>query len=321
MSWPVDLATSVPAESGAYGEPPAGFRLPEPTRLGAVHLQIASLPRSLSYYEEVIGLRLVDRGDAHATLAAQGDTAGLVVLHELPNARPMVPRGRLGLYHFAILVPERAALGRFVQHVATLGVRVGSADHLVSEALYLQDPDGLGIEVYADRPRETWKRVGRELAMASDPIDAASLVKAAGDAPWVGMPSGTRIGHVHLHVGDLAAASRFYADALGFDRMVWQYPGALFLGAGGYHHHLGTNTWAGTTAVPPTAEDARLHEWTIELPDSSDVQRATASLQSSGFDPAHADGETVVRDPWGTAVRIRTTIDPLRRAVPRAATS
>ncbi|HYW32216.1 MAG TPA: VOC family protein [Gemmatimonas sp.] len=321
MSWPVDHAISVPAEPGTYGEPPSGFRLPASTRLGAVHLQISSLARSLAYYEAVVGLRLVERGEAHATLAAQGGTAPLVVLHELPGARAMMSRGRLGLYHFALLLPERAALGRFIRHLAARRERAGSADHLVSEALYLQDPDGLGIEVYADRPRDTWKRAGRELMMASDPIDAASLVTEAGDAPWVGLPSGTRIGHLHLHVGDLDTASRFFSDALGFDRMVWQYPGALFLGAGGYHHHLGTNTWAGTSAVPPTGEDARLREWTIELSDDAEVQLATASLQAGGFDPVHADGQTLVRDPWGTAVRIRTSADPLRRAVPRAATS
>ncbi|MES2524792.1 MAG: VOC family protein [Gemmatimonadota bacterium] len=321
MTWPFDPSSATPAEPGSYGEPPTGYRLPQSTRLGAVHLQIASLARSLPYYEEILGLRLVERGEAHATLAAQGDTTALVVLHELPDARPMVPRGRLGLYHFAILLPDRPALGRFVQHLAAREVRAGAADHLVSEAFYLQDPDGLGIEVYVDRPREKWTRTGRELMMASDPIDAASLVQAAGDTAWAGMPAGTRIGHVHLHVGDLTAAARFFSDALGFDRMVWHYPGALFLGAGGYHHHLGTNTWAGATAVPPTAEDARLREWTIELPDAASVQDATASLQSAGFDAVHADGETLVRDPWGTAVRLRTMIDPLRQAVPRAATS
>jgi catechol 2,3-dioxygenase len=185
-------------------------------------------------------------------------------------------------------------------------VRAGAGDHLVSEAFYLTDPDGLGVEVYADRPRATWRRVGRELMMATDPVDVAGLVRDAGDAPWAGMPAGTTVGHMHLHVGDLEAGARFYADALGFDRMVWRYPGALFLGAGGYHHHLGTNTWAGPAARPPGADDARLLEWTVTLPTAADVAAAAASLAAAGHDAAaRPDGSVVAADPWGTAVRLR----------------
>ena len=178
----------------------------------------------------------------------------------------------------------------------------------MSEALYLRDPDNLGIEVYADRPRDTWQRTGRELMMAADPIDAAGLMQAAGDTPWAGMPPGTTIGHVHLHVGDLEAASDFFSETLGFDRTVWRYPGALFLGAGGYHHHLGTNTWAGTDATPPHDDDARLLEWTIEVPDEASL----ASLEDSigrGGSAAERDAsngsELVTRDPWGTHIRVR----------------
>ena len=316
-----DADESAPAAAGTYGEAPPGYRLPDGTRLGPVHLQVASLARSLAYYEGMLGLRMIERGDAHATLAAQADSRILVVLHEQPGARPMVPRGRLGLYHFAILVPDRASLGRFAVHLGEQRVRAGSADHLVSEAFYLTDPDGLGIEVYVDRPRALWKRVGRELMMASDPIDMAGLVEAGGGAPWAGMPAGTVIGHVHLHVGDIEAAGRFFADGLGFDRMLWHYPGALFLGAGGYHHHLGTNTWAGPSAMPPVMEDARLREWTIDLPDGASLEGATRSLREAGHDVEESNGETLVRDPWGTAVRLRVGIDPLRHAVPRAVTS
>src|SRR5205085_6381729 len=146
---------------------------------------------------------------AVAVLAAHGDEAPLVVLEERTGVRPAPRRGRLGLYHFAILLPDRASLGRFMLHLGELGVRAGASDHLVSEAFYLQDPDNLGIEVYADRPRDTWRRVGRELMMATDPIDAAGLAQAAGGAPWRGMPAGTTMGHVHLHVGDIDTGSAF----------------------------------------------------------------------------------------------------------------
>ena len=293
-----------PATPGSYGEAPAGFRLPDATRLGPVRLQISDLARALAYYETVLGLRTLERGPDRALLAAHGDDAPLLELRARPGARPRAPRGGLGLYHFAILLPDRAALGRFVRHVAELGVRAGAGDHLVSEAFYLQDPDGLGIEVYADRPRETWRRVDRQLMMATDPVDVADLVRAAGDAPWTGMPDGTVMGHVHLHVGDLAQARAFYSEVLGFDRIVWRYPGALFLGAGGYHHHLGTNSWAGPDAQPAADGDARLLEWTVVLPDAVSVDAAAASLAAGGF-PAERDGtDLVTRDPWGTQLRV-----------------
>jgi len=299
-----------PATPGSYGEAPRGFRLPEATQLGPVRLQIADLARSLAYYQDVLGLRLVHRGGADAVLAAHGDDRPLVELHEHAGARPMTQRGRLGLYHFAVLLPDRASLGRFVRHLAASGVRAGAGDHLVSEAFYLQDPDGLGIEVYADRPRSTWRRVGRELMMATDPVDVDGLVRAAGAEPWRGMPAGTVIGHVHLHVGDVARASAFYHDALGLDRTVWSYPGALFLGAGGYHHHLGTNTWAGSGARPPAPDDARLLQWTLELPDTASVEAAARSLAAAGHaaergGDARDAADVVTHDPWGTAVRLR----------------
>ena len=299
-----------PATPGSYGEAPRGFRLPGSTHLGPVRLQVADLARSLAYYQDVLGLRVVHRGATDAVLAAHGDDRPLVELRGHAGARPMTQRGRLGLYHFAVLLPDRASLGRFVRHLAASGVRAGAGDHLVSEAFYLQDPDGLGIEVYADRPRDTWRRVGRELMMATDPVDVDGLVRDAGTAPWTGLPGGTVIGHVHLHVGDIARASAFYHDALGLDRTVWSYPGALFLGAGGYHHHLGTNTWAGSGARPPAPDDAQLLQWTIELPDAASVDAAARSLAAGGHmvergGDAPGAPEVLSRDPWGTQVRLR----------------
>lgn len=297
------------ATPGSYGEAPPGFRLPEETSLGPVHLQIADLTRSLAFYEQVLGLLAIERGESHAVLGAQGGDAALVVLREHTTARPAPRRGRLGLYHFAILLPDRSSLGRFVRHLGEINVRAGSADHLVSEAVYLEDPDNLGIEVYADRPRQSWRRVRRELMMATDPIDTAGLLLAAGARPWEGMPAGTVIGHVHLHVGNIERAAAFFSDAIGFDRMVWHYPGALFLGAGGYHHHLGTNTWAGEHATPPGETDARLLEWTVVVPDDASVERIAASLEAAGFAANRATNaggarQLVTRDPWGTQLRI-----------------
>lgn len=286
-----------------YGIAPPAYRLPAGARPGAVMLQVADLGRSVDFYQAVLGLRVLQDGAHSARLGPQEDGEVLVELRELPGATPAPPQGRLGLYHFAVLLPDRPALGRFLRHAAERGVRVGAADHRVSEALYLSDPDGLGIEVYADRPRAEWRHRDRELVMTTDPLDAADVVRSAGDQPWRGAPSGTVMGHVHLHVGDLERASAFYHQALGLDRVVWSYPGALFLSAGGYHHHLGLNTWA--RGAPPAGEgEARLLEWRMVLPAAEDVSAALASLAGHGFAAASADDAGLVRDPWGTAFRL-----------------
>ena len=298
-------ANSAAAAPGAYGQPPQGFRLPDTTRLGRVRLRISNLARSVAFYETVLGMRTLGRDDSHAELGAFGDERILLELQELPAARPVPHRGRLGLFHFAILLPDRQALGRFVRHLSEIGVQAGAGDHLVSEAFYLHDPDGLGIEVYADRPRESWRRVGRELMMATDPVDVDALLRDSGDAPWTGMPAGTVIGHVHLHVGHIPTASEFFSETLGFDRTVWSYPGALFFGAGGYHHHLGTNIWAGAGASPMGADEAGLLEWTIELPDAASVNAATASLSAKGSGVTTDGADVVTADPWGTSIRLR----------------
>jgi catechol 2,3-dioxygenase len=300
-----------PADPGTYGEPPRGARLPAGLRLGPVHLQVADLDRSVDYYQRTLGLRVADADASHAALTAGDAADALVHLHERPGVRPVPTRRRLGLFHFAIVVPDRATLGRFIRHLGDIDARVGAANHLVSESLYLQDPDNLGIEVYADRPRAEWRRVGRELQMATDPLDIASLLREAGDIPWSGLPTGTHMGHLHLHVGGLDDASAFFSDALGFDRTVWHYPGALFLSAGGYHHHLGANIWAGPDATPALDDEARLLEWTIDLPTTEDVAALQARLVDAGHqssiasaDPTNTD--VAIVDPWGTPIRIRT---------------
>jgi catechol 2,3-dioxygenase len=286
-----------------YGVAPPGYRLPSATRIGSVRLQVADLAQSLEYYERVLGFHVIEQSGSAATLGAHGSTEPLVRLEERRGARTVPPRGLLGLYHFAILVPDRASLGRFLAHLAELRLPAGMSDHFVSEAIYLQDPDNLGIEVYADRPRSTWRHEGGQLVMATEHLDAEGVIRAGGGAKWVGMPAGTTIGHVHLHVGDIERAAAFYHEALGLDKVVWSYPGALFLSAGGYHHHLGTNTWA-RGAPSAGEEDAKLLDWELLLPASTDVQEAAASLARSGHDVVATDGNASVVDPWGTKLRL-----------------
>jgi len=293
----VTTATNRPADVGIR---PTGYRLPAATRLGPVHLQVTDLDRSLAWYTRVLGMRVASRRDGTATLADLAGTT-LARLSERPGAGPA--RRRLGLYHFALLLPDRPALGAFLRHLYVQGQRFASSDHLVSEAIYLNDPDGLGIEVYADRPRATWDLRDREIAMDTQPLDQHDLARAASTTAWNGLPAGSIVGHVHLHVGDLAAADTFYHRVLGFDRVVWSFPGALFLSAGGYHHHLGLNTWAGD-AEPAHDDEARLLDWSLMLPGQDEVHAAAESLRDAGITIAEEVGVATTRDPWGIALRI-----------------
>lgn len=275
-------------------------RLPTDIKLGPVTLQVADLERSLSFYGGLLGLKLLERDAGCARLGAE-DGAPLITLWERPGARPVPRRGRLGLYHAALLLPDRPSLGRFLRHVGASGVHVGMSDHLFSEALYLTDPDGLGLEVYADRPRERWPRENGELISDSLPLDVDGVLGAAGDVPYQGMPAGTVVGHVHFYVDDLTRAATFYQHGLGFEPTVSSFPGALFVSAGGYHHHVGLNTWA---AGAPLAEegDARLLEWRLVVPSETELAAATARLSERGFMVEDAaDGRARAVDPWRTA--------------------
>ena len=299
------MTTSQMPESaeGQRGIRPSEYRLPESTRLGSVRLQVADLDRSVLFYERFLGMRVIRRTDDSVGLGAYGEDREIVHLHQLESARPVPKRGLLGLYHFAILLPDRASLGRFVAHLAEIGARAGMSDHFVSEAVYLTDPDGLGIEVYADRPRDAWRYDERQLHMTTNQLDVDDLVRAAGAEKWTGMPPGTVLGHVHLYVDDIDKAAAFYHDALGFDKVVWSYPGALFLSAGGYHHHLGTNTWA-RGAPRATDADARLLEWEIIVPTPRDAEEAARHVKDAGYEVKQEAGEWVLTDPWGTSLRL-----------------
>ncbi len=286
-----------------FGILPPGYRLPAATRVGPVALQIADLDRSVGYYERVLGLRVLERWTSGATLGPHDDDRVLVQLEARPGLRHTPRRGALGLYHFAILLPDRPALGRFLGHLQTAGIAVGTADHAVSESVYLTDPDGLGIEVYADRSPFTWRvQDDGQLFMTTAPLHIGSLLDAAAGERWAGAPAGTVMGHVHLHVGDLDEAERFYHSAMGLDKVVWGYPGALFFSAGGYHHHLGTNTWS---PGPAAAEDqARLLTWDLVLPTLEELAAVVGSLAAAGYTPSGRDTVWTVPDPWGTRVRL-----------------
>jgi len=258
--------------------------LPADAHIGQVSLTVRDLQRSLSFYRDILGFEesgSPKEGAGSRTLSL-GPKAGrtLIELHERTDAVAK-PRRSSGLYHFAILVPSRAALGRSLRRLSdTRWPMSGAADHLVSEALYLDDPDGLGIEIYRDRPRDAWRVANGEPAMATDPLDLQSIYEEPGaETPWNGLDAGTIMGHVHLHVPHLDTAESFYCDRVGFDPVVRRYPGALFVSAGGYHHHLGLNTWVGVGAPPPPENAVGLRAFTIE---SSSLQPAQVNDESTG---------------------------------------
>ena len=279
--------------------------LPADTRLGAIRLRAGDIGLLRDFYERVIGLRAITHEDGVTALGA-GD-ASLVELVSDPDAPPRPPR-TTGLFHLALLVPARADLTRALRRVFENGWHLsGASDHLVSEALYLSDPEGNGIELYRDRPREEWPREGDEIAMATLPLDLEDLLAEPGagdDAP--AMPAGTMLGHVHLQVKDLDSAAAFWVDALGLDVTASLYPGALFVSAGGYHHHVGLNTWAGVGAPRPPAGARGLDRFELVLPDAASAAAAGERLAAVA-EVRDEDRGLLVEDPSGNAVLVRAS--------------
>ena len=215
------------------------------------------------------------------------------------------PSFSTGLFHMAILVPDRAELARSLRRVIEQGWRLtGASDHLVSEALYLRDPEGNGIEIYRDRPRDQWGHADNgELRMATLPLDLDNVMaeEGASDGPPNGMPADTTMGHVHLRVADIPASEAFYNGSLGLDVMVRSYPGALFVAAGGYHHHIGLNTWESQGAPAPPEGSLGLDRWELVLPDEDERDAAAGRVGETG-DPVHTDDGVLARDPAGNHV-------------------
>jgi catechol 2,3-dioxygenase len=280
--------------------------IPAGTQIGHVSLTVADLDRAREFYERVIGLRTLDQAGDTVRLGADGG-APVIELVGDPEASPRRP-GTTGLFHLAILLPGRAELAGALRRVVDAGWPLaGASDHLVSEALYLGDPEGNGIEIYRDRPRDEWRRVDGRLQMATLPLDLDSVLEEQGATGGESShaPAGTRIGHVHLNVADLAAAEAFYGGVLGFDVTVRDYPGAVFLSAGGYHHHIGANTWAGEGSPPPAPGSRGLRRFEIIVPSAAELAQVERRLIDAGLDPQAEDEEIRVSDPSGNGILLR----------------
>lgn len=282
------------------------YTLPAATHIAHAHLRVADLERALAFYRDLLGLRMITVGGASAALSATGALPPLIVLEAHPGARPRPPR-TTGLYHVAIRLPDRVALARTLRRLLEREWPLhGAADHGVSEALYLSDPDGNGLELYTDRPREAWPWQAEQVAMVSEPLDVRALLGLAHEAAEAIDPRAD-IGHMHLQVSDLARAEAFYCGLLGFEVTQRTYPGALFVAAGGYHHHLGLNIWAGRGAPSPPPDAAGLVAFGVRLPDVETWAALLARLEGAGtaFD-AQSDGDdprrALLRDPDGTSV-------------------
>jgi catechol 2,3-dioxygenase len=274
----------------------ANASIPPDTDIGKVALRVADLERSVRFYTESLGLMLFARDEKTARLGAGKNE--FLELTGLPGAR-VHPR-TTGLYHFAILVPSRLALAQIIQHLAETGTALGgAADHLVSEALYLADPDDNGIEIYRDRPRSEWTFSNGQVQMATNPLDldgVFSELKGKREE-WHGIAPETRMGHIHLKVADVEQSVAFYCDVLGFQLMARYGPSAAFVSAGGYHHHIGMNTWESRGAPPPPPDAVGLRYYTIRLPDRASLEQLTERLNKSGVPMENTPEGILLRDP------------------------
>ena len=290
---------------------PAGV-IDAATDIGLLSLTVADLERSFEFYTRAIGFELIEQSPGRALLGVDG--AVLLELIERPGAAEW-PGYATGLYHFAVLVPTREALGKWLRNWLNLGLPMpGQGDHLVSEALYLNDPDGNGIEVYRDRPRSEWVWEDGKVRMATDPVDIRGVL-AAGDrdgVPFAGLPAGTRIGHMHLQVGDIPSTRAFYHDVLGFD-VVAEMPTALFMSAGGYHHHIGANIWHSRGQGPAPEGVAGLRYFTITLPTEAARDQVLARLAAAGAPVEQTSAGVLIRDP--SQNRILLQVGPAQTAV------
>ena len=291
-------------------ESPIAPTLPATLRLGPTHLTVSHLDGSLAFYERSLGLQVHRRDDGEAALGAGGED--LLVLVEERDAG--LGGRHAGLYHFALLYDSREELARAIARLAETRTRIeGASDHGVSEAIYLRDPDDNGIELYVDRPREDWpppRQPGERVEMYTIALDIQALMGiVAGESRQDLAGPGLRMGHLHLHVGDVEQGLAFYRDVLGFEVMV-RLPSAAFVSAGGYHHHLGFNVWLGSDVQPKPPATAGLRHWTVLLESADDVRAVRARVDAAGLAVEPHDGGFLVRDPWRTAVAFAVAPQP-----------
>lgn len=273
-----------------------------PMRIGTVRLKVRDLETVSRFYQKILGLREIARNGPEATLGV-----GTTPLLKLVGDASLTPgdRRQAGLFHTAFLMPTRADLARWVGHIAQMRLRIdGASDHIVSEALYLVDPEGNGIEVYADRPVSRWLDGAGHIQMSTDPLDMQDLARAAEGSVWTGFPEDGCIGHVHLQVGDTTNADRFYCDVLGFDKVV-DYPGASFYGSGGYHHQLASNIWNSRGASGRPEHMAGLDQVEIRMRDAANLAAIIARAESARIEVAPHDKGATLHDPWGTAITLK----------------
>ncbi|WP_172372695.1 VOC family protein [Sporosarcina jiandibaonis] len=268
------------------------------TYTGEVYLNVMDLDRSVRFYKEIIGFNVLEETATRAVLTADGKTP-LLIVEQPENVTPKEPR-RTGLYHFALLLPERADLGNIIKHFVANNVAIGASDHKVSEALYLSDPDGNGIEIYTDREPSEWNWENGEVAMSTDPLDGESVVAESAGQTWNGLPADTIMGHVHLHVSNLTETEKFY-NALGFE-VVCNYPGALFMSTGKYHHHLGLNIWNGEGAPRPYTNSAGMKGYTLIYPNDVELDKTINNLEAK---VETTDRGFTTEDPSGNRIFLR----------------
>jgi catechol 2,3-dioxygenase len=284
-----------------------GWSIDAQLTMGAVRLNVGDLDAMARFYEKVCGLERIEETPNRVRLGA-GDRVSVELVSK-PDA-PRRPPRTSGLFHLAILVPDRFELARSIRRVLEGGwTFTGASDHLVSEAMYLDDPEGNGIEIYRDRPRDEWRRTADgEIAMATLPLDVESIVEElkANPDPTPCVHPDTHIGHVHLQVSDIPATEAFYSKLLGFDVMVRSYPGALFVSAGGYHHHLGLNTWAGVGVPPPPAGARGLDRFEVILQNDSELERLESRVEAGEADGRREAGGLLVADPSENRLLLRT---------------
>jgi catechol 2,3-dioxygenase len=280
-----------------------GFHSKPTTFVGHVKIKVENLNTSLKYYQEVIGFDVLEQTDTTAKLTSDGKTS-ILSLEQPENVTQKHGR-TTGLYHFAILLPERSDLANIVIHLVNKGIKFGSSDHLVSEALYLNDPDGNGIEIYIDRDPYEWSWRGQEVAMTVDPLDFENLLTTVKPGKtWQGMPEETVMGHIHLHVSELKRTEEFYVKGLGFD-VVNRYGGqALFLSSGKYHHHIGVNTWNGIGAPTPPENSVGLQSFTLILPNEETRRQIVSNLKKVGANVRQEDNKFITQDPSGNQVEL-----------------